>query len=1253
MDNRDGDDISFDHLMRQMVMHSQPSSLKDVLEGNDLISFSRLNPISLSSDYASLLLVPQLQSNNYRIEALVHLSLSIADGNLIATPDDIQKYFKKLNGTFCDYNEDPAEDLFLSVVHDNESTYKIFEGLWESSAFQLQRFVNLVDTFPNNDYYQPIRDSVKALLKISNELAERSSLQRNLLGNITPLESIPEELLSEVINGNRVKFTIEDLASLGISEVDLLPFIFDQAGKKRLGEVHFGDSPLERHPIVKSNNEYYVLLPSSLSVAIRIFLIDFSIGIEMYDALFASLYNDYIKTFSENIRILGELGPLPFQRFKADSGDIIGAQSLVSIDAGRFIHFILIFDDFKNYKDGYFNGCSLNLENTSQALAKQIDKTHEFAANQDDYRSGYSLVVLCGWGRPIALSFDSPIKDDWNIEYVSAADLATFSLDPDMNRLTFWRFLEAKERINSMGVTLVNTNGLLNLYAWAKINNYHLIPHEDLPEELDVGDLNHFMMMVEQNAIVQIRSDIMKAWDEHVAVDPDGRMLKVKRRSIKQYYSEDRDYPIYVSVDDILERKLLSLVYGKNIEWWSYLITRSETDKEFIDKMWEAAGTWLNKLDRVTDYSGITKVSWSFDFLDNQFPSKPPIPISYEELKKYIQVNSTLESGILSVHSVFTEGFVAGFHQENNDAEKAVIYSLVLGVTDILGDSDSIENVVSKVFDNADAKNVHMFQAQYFIDYVRESLPKPLFVDQFDDATSRIGFGWLCRSPQEGNDIQGISNCIAYLRKLVDSTLDQMKSILCTLDKESTLKALLLNHESIENDSDQWKRTSTHALALHEDKEDVMRVISEQVALRNAGSLASRLAVEICLSEGKAEGGLIAGQLDITKILTYASSLFHLGSWSDAIRFEMIPPRIKISPLGQIMFDQGFNDEVVDPYGMLNQQALIVSESKNYKRYFSQPSVAPSTNDAFEKEFRCAWQEEYGFPIDEGRNILDIIDDIGIAERKAVYKTDRQSLIGLAEKESISADTLQMFLKTMVLKGRSRWQDVPEYYGENDIRPWKFKRRLSLISKPIIEITENEYMVAPSLVRKGFLYLVRNCHDASFEENHFFNKKMRSWVGKERNRIGHQFNADVAKEFIRNGWNAESDVKLTKLLNMKLDKDYGDIDVVAWSERNSKIYLIECKKLELAKTPGEIARQIYDFRGVIRDDGKPDRLFKHLQRINVIEKNIDKLKKYIKLESTQKIVPSLLFSRIVPMSFVDTEPLKKVSLMSFDDIENI
>ncbi|HIO93203.1 MAG TPA: hypothetical protein EYG68_10235 [Leucothrix mucor] len=103
--------------------------------------------------------------------------------------------------------------------------------------------------------------------------------------------------------------------------------------------------------------------------------------------------------------------------------------------------------------------------------------------------------------------------------------------------------------------------------------------------------------------------------------------------------------------------------------------------------------------------------------------------------------------------------------------------------------------------------------------------------------------------------------------------------------------------------------------------------------------------------------------------------------------------------------------------------------------------------------------------------------------------------------------------------------------------------------------------MAPRLLRSGLLYLVRNCHEASFDNGQPNSKEMQQWIGKTRNKAGHQFNKDVADEFKANCWQADSDVFLTKLLNKKLDKDYGDIDVVAWNPKTGKTLLLEEKKL--------------------------------------------------------------------------------------------
>lgn len=108
--------------------------------------------------------------------------------------------------------------------------------------------------------------------------------------------------------------------------------------------------------------------------------------------------------------------------------------------------------------------------------------------------------------------------------------------------------------------------------------------------------------------------------------------------------------------------------------------------------------------------------------------------------------------------------------------------------------------------------------------------------------------------------------------------------------------------------------------------------------------------------------------------------------------------------------------------------------------------------------------------------------------------------------------------------------------------------------------------------------------------------------------------------------------------------------MLAWNPSEKIVYLVECKDLEFAKTQGEIAKQIYEFRGVTKPDGKPDRLKKHMDRFLVLDENIDKLRDYLKLESINELKVMLLFRQTVPVSYDNADSDIPVTVGFFDEL---
>ena len=103
---------------------------------------------------------------------------------------------------------------------------------------------------------------------------------------------------------------------------------------------------------------------------------------------------------------------------------------------------------------------------------------------------------------------------------------------------------------------------------------------------------------------------------------------------------------------------------------------------------------------------------------------------------------------------------------------------------------------------------------------------------------------------------------------------------------------------------------------------------------------------------------------------------------------------------------------------------------------------------------------------------------------------------------------------------------------------------------------------------------------------------------------------------------------------MLRERDYGDVDILAYHEESKRLLAIECKDLHYKKTPGEIAEQLNDYRGEMRQDGKKlkkDELKKHLDRMEVLQHHCSKLLKRQKLPNDTNLEGWVVFRHPVPM----------------------
>ncbi len=99
--------------------------------------------------------------------------------------------------------------------------------------------------------------------------------------------------------------------------------------------------------------------------------------------------------------------------------------------------------------------------------------------------------------------------------------------------------------------------------------------------------------------------------------------------------------------------------------------------------------------------------------------------------------------------------------------------------------------------------------------------------------------------------------------------------------------------------------------------------------------------------------------------------------------------------------------------------------------------------------------------------------------------------------------------------------------------------------------------------------------------------------------------------------------------------ELGDVDVLAWRQ-TGEIRVIECKRLQLARTVAEVAEICRRFRGEAKDE-----LDKHVQRINWIRDNPESLHHVVGFVPDPTYIDDRLVTNThVPMMYLTSLPIK-------------
>ena len=1200
------------------------------------------------SQFAGLLTVPSLQANTVRIDLLVHLATIHCNGKRRARLEQINiwlnKSFEKSNIPFL---EDPVENVFISNIATPEGNFRIFEGIWESNDYFLQA---VIDTLNGNKRFQDLKELIEpsfALLRLSDCIAERLNLERWHSDESAPQGTVNIRPKLRIIGRARaITFTREDLESIGVSRKSLDPFILPQKDRDCLREEIIGNSSLERYPLIDFGEELVFALPHAASPAVRRFVLTFlrqidhlnEFGKVLFDYQFTQIEREVLK----KIQIETGIFPLPKQ-FKPPEPDarIPSLHScLYKYDIDKYIHIVLLHDRLDYVESQGLISMMEYPDNLNTNLSKYLFKVSKTCRELADCSMGTTLFIMGGLGRGLIIKFNQ-FPNGWDSAIVSISDLLMLARQPGKPITKFLKCFQQKRWVEMQGIYFLNVNGDYNFYCFWRRHNYQLIPR-------DLRIENRNTIVIENDYVLPVRREIRKLIDHHAAKTTDSSYRSVTRFNIDSFFKSVENRPIYGSIEHFRKGIMAAVVETSRAAYWLVLKSSKSDKKNYL--LYEL---WVGFLEL-------------FDKLVSEFETRYPIKsenvfeirLNFEDVDIPEYFSDMQSTGLIEepeftfyfnqqvVEIKFPTNILFQFAQPENSGEYRSTYFIAIGLLCLyhgvlkLELESEAKLIVDSVLGDSGARVLHVFHSYDPIEILLATQHKNSLLNLAleDFVFSKLGLTNDCVTQSSSSVVETKSKCKKILNNVVDKVWKRLRKLLSELNRESVISKTLKLHESLLGEREQWNRTSKALLALRGSNENVVKIAENRELERTRFSLAARSLLEMAVCECPESGGRPLSRWDLDKLLANVLLLLEAATDSDAFHKNLIhPPEMEIHPNGEYTIDRSYKETIVEPFFAAYHQDLFESRVNEYPDLYQTkiPTQKTKVGGIFPDEFLIAFQAEFGLSVENAFDGFATLFDFAVEKNSIVVSATLGEIFSkMSEFKDLPLDVCQKFIHTFSIFHRPKWEVPPNGFNRKDIYPWRYRRRLSATTRPILafgECMDDKVIYGIGSIRRGFLKIFHELKQGKFPNELFNSEEMKKYVGKMNDRLGHEFTKRVAKILDLQGWRTCIEVQMTQF---GAQPKLGDIDVLAWND-TGQVQIIECKRLHLARNVAKIAENLDRFRGDSEDE-----LDKHITRFNWFKANPASLYDTIGFVPKETCIDCrLVTSTRVPIQYIHSLPI--------------
>lgn len=1192
---------------------------------NSFLSYIKKNSsIELLKIFSLLQLIPKNHSKLVRLETIQDTIISNLNG--INNPINYSELQNTIHVNYeTDYREDPSEASFTENITFLNGNNIVFPGI-AHEATNTNQYLLYSTFFIENELSIPTKNKIREgaifLLSIFNEIATKLGYTRYLFEDdyrnkiAFPDESFiqkhkelfffSEKSIKAVYKRFKIKTDIIAEFTSTIEEV-----------KNNKGE----ETILIYKPFIEINNEYYLVLPSAEMYCLNQFIIrvanennELNLLKQSYDKIIKNELSKYLT---------------PYWNKKYFEIELNLDESIWQFDTNKYAYVCYLSNTSKSKIERRAN-------KVIKSLKKEIDGDDiEFFALH--FFAQFSIKEMSAFGF-------KTIKESKYQLPMNVFNLGRIISYWDIDKLTLWKYARARERADEKKVQITPYFSILTYFKWYKRNkdSFFLIDDES-PNWISFDFAMQGEVVIEAN----------KKNDRHFIsyIDKNkglGHIPVIKTETFAPIYTSEEIFDGYLKVS--LEKF--------NCPIWVTCKERYDFHgKNFVD----AILYWLNELEEPLKELLIPfdkypiEVELSFEKGLLESTSEEVI----DSKRKKINIEFNINPKLRKVELLIPKSIFSALHRVDNHGERILMNAVIRGLNNLLiiYDYDRIEEAyIDQILDNyMPLSRAKMILTSNPFDNIKMNgshIPRIRYVYDADVAiVLEENVGWLPEKIDISEKIKTKQEKESLCLKLISSLINQLRNRLKKYNSESLLFFLMLRHEALIHSHGKRDLTITTRIECFNKYENVIESYQEYNGKLVKASHSIRCLIEFVVAEPYF-GNKTVNDDDVDFLLALVIEIINYGAVKDSIKFNIDNPRMGLLPSGRIGISHDFYDNILTNYrkSVTKDEILDYDESFDNKFKIRRSSLTSSEQSEIDIYYD---KVDEGFLLDWGITLPMIIaangflSDYCFENKNSYYSCSEEEFksilrIGTKMKE----ENIAAYIEYMAMVTRGK-MDIPKELNDfPEIFPWRFNRKYSYVRRPILKMKNenNSYTFYWSarhidMASDNILALFHN--GALKVEN---NKKAINKLLAKRNNIkGKEFREEVFDWLTKNP-NLKVipyEVKIKENGMFNADRNYGDVDIMAFDIKKKILYSIECKNTKQAKI-------MYDFQNDLKNYFEKQ-IPKHLNREKWLKKNINDVLQVFKIERNNFKVKSVIISSYqLPIKFMEKT---KIPIYSLNEIK--